>query len=104
MITGTLSLIRLATEAPSNERASTTSKTGYAALKFSPSEDDPTGGEWARCKVMEIWLSIDNPLTEPKWARGNLRDNIDPSSTFHNIIHVTDVDAFHPVVPSFEDN
>ena len=42
---------------------------------------------------MEIWLNTTNPLTEPKWTKGNLRDNIDPSSLFQNIIHVTDIDA-----------
>jgi len=46
-----------------------------------------------RCKVIEIWLNTANPLTEPKWTKGNLRDNIDPSSLFQNIIQVTDIDA-----------
>lgn len=63
------------------------------------SEDDPTGGEWARYKTMEIWLNTAQPLTEPKWTRGNVKDNIDPSSLFQNIIHITDVDGFHPVTP-----
>ena len=82
-----------------DDAASTTSRVAYAAPKFGPSEDDPTGGEWARCKVMEIWLNTAQPLTEPKWTRGNLRDNIDSSSIFQNIIHITDVDGFHPVFP-----
>lgn len=41
---------------------------------------------------MEIQLSTTDRLTEPKWARGNVRDNIDPSSLFQNILHVADVD------------
>ena len=53
-----------------------------------------------RCKVIEIWLNTANPLTEPKWTKGNLRDNIDPSSLFQNIIQVTDIDAgLHSVRP-----
>jgi hypothetical protein len=54
---------------------------------------DPTGGEWGRTKVMEIWLDTNNPLTEPKWARGNLRDTLDPMSLFHNIITFADPHA-----------
>ena len=68
--------------------------------KFGPSEEDPTGGEWMRCKVIEIWLNTANPLTEPKWTKGNLRDNIDPSSLFQNIIQVIDIDTgLHSVMP-----
>ena len=52
---------------------------------------------------MEIWLDGAHRLTEPKWVRGNLRDNIDPSSVFHNIIHITDVDGLHPVQYLFVD-
>jgi len=76
-----------------DEAASTNSKSGYAGPKFGLSEEDPTGGEWERCKVMEIWFNRTNPLTEPKWTKGNLRDNIDPSSLFQNIINVTDIDT-----------
>jgi hypothetical protein len=79
-----------------DETVSTT-KSGYPAPKFGPSGEDPTGGEWARCKIMEIWLNTAHPLTEPKWARGNLRDNIEASSLFQNIIHITGVVEFHPV-------
>ena len=42
---------------------------------------------------MEIWLNTAQPLTEPKWTKGNLRDNIDSSSLFQNIIQVTGVDG-----------
>jgi hypothetical protein len=66
------------------------SKPGFSGPKFGPSEEDPTGGEWHRTKTMEIWLNTTHPLTEPKWSRGNLRDNIDPSSLFQNIIHIID--------------
>ena len=73
-----------------DDTASMTSKGGYAGPKFVSSDTDPTEGEWARSKTMEIWLNMAQPLTEPKWARGNLRENIDPSSSFLNIIHITD--------------
>lgn len=66
-----------------------TSESG-AGPKFIGTDIDPTGGEWEKAKVMEIWLDTQNPLTEPKWARGNLRDNIDPTSLFQNIIQVAD--------------
>lgn len=46
---------------------------------------------------MEIWLDTNNPLTEPKWARGNLRDTLDPTSLFQNIITFADPHA--PTVP-----
>jgi hypothetical protein len=73
-----------------DDTASMTSKSGYAGPKFICSDVDPTEGEWARSKTMEIWLNTTHPLTEPKWTRGNLRDNIDQSSLFQYIIHVTD--------------
>jgi hypothetical protein len=47
---------------------------------------------------MEIWLNTVQALTEPKWTRGNLRDNIDHSSLFLNIIQITDVDGLRPVI------
>jgi hypothetical protein len=81
-----------------DDTASSTSKSGYAGPKFIESEEDPTGGEWARSRTMEIWLNTTHPLTEPKWARGNLRDNIDQSSLFQYIIHVTETEgSFLPV-------
>jgi len=39
---------------------------------------------------MEIWLDKEQALTEPKWTKGNLSKNIDPSSRFQQLIHVTD--------------
>ena len=38
---------------------------------------------------MEIWLDTMNALTIPKWTKGYLRDQIDPSSAFWGILHVT---------------
>lgn len=77
-------------EGHDDETLITGSKPGFSGPKFGPSEEDPTGGEWHRTKVMEIWLNTTHPLTEPKWSRGNLRDNIDPASLFQNIIHIID--------------
>jgi hypothetical protein len=75
-----------------DEAGSTTSKNSGGGHKFVPTEVDPTEGEWATHKTMEIWLNRTEALTEPKWARGNLRENIDPSSLFHNIIHIINVE------------
>lgn len=61
-----------------------------AGSKFIGTDVDLTGGKWEKTKVMEIWLDMQNPLPEPKWARGNLRDNIDPTSLFQNIIQLAD--------------
>jgi hypothetical protein len=72
------------------EAMATGNKAGFSGPRFGASEDDPTDGEWHRTKTMEIWLNTIHPLTEPKWSRGNLRDNIDPSSLFQNIIHIVD--------------
>jgi hypothetical protein len=74
-----------------DDAGSTTSKNSGGGHKFVPAEVDPTGGEWNTHKTMEIWLNLEEALTEPKWARGNLRE-IDPSSLFHKIIHVTNVE------------
>lgn len=72
--------------------------------KYQPSEEDPTGGEWAQYKVMEIYLNMAHPLAEPKWARGNLRDNFDPASVFQHVIHFNNNDAFPTVVPVEEES
>lgn len=61
-----------------------------AGSKFIGTDVDPTGGKWENTKVMEIWLDMQDPLPEPKWAKGNLRDNVDPTSLFQNIIHFAD--------------
>lgn len=53
---------------------------------------DPTEGELSRVKRIEAWLNLSTPLTEPKWTKGNLRDNIDSVSRFHNILHILDAD------------
>ncbi|KTW25780.1 hypothetical protein T552_03393 [Pneumocystis carinii B80] len=53
---------------------------------------DPTEGELLRVKRIEIWLNLSMPLTEPKWTKGNLMDNIDKTSQFHNILHILDAD------------
>jgi hypothetical protein len=45
---------------------------------------------------MEIWLDKSHSLTEPKWARGDLRSNIDPSSKFQNLIHIVGVETAQP--------
>ena len=41
---------------------------------------------------MEIWLNNAHPLTVPKWARGNVKDHIDSSSLFQNILHIVDAE------------
>lgn len=61
-----------------------------ASSKFKGIDVDPTGAEWEKIKVMEIWLDMQDPLPEPKWAKGNLRDNVDPTSLFQNIIQFAD--------------
>jgi hypothetical protein len=85
-----------------DDAASTTSKNSGGGHKFAPSEVDPTGGEWNTHKTMEIWLNLAEALTEPKWARGNFRE-IDPSSLFHKIIHVTNVEQ-HVTLLSLSSN
>ncbi|OLL26697.1 hypothetical protein NEOLI_000328 [Neolecta irregularis DAH-3] len=59
---------------------------------------DPTNGQLALAKKIEIWLNKENQLTEPKWTRGNLRDNIESTSRFRRLIEILDGDA----PPTFE--
>jgi hypothetical protein len=102
LLTGQFEEIRTEEGHHDDETPITGSKPGFSGPKFGPSEEDPTGGEWHRTKTMEIWLNTTHPLTEPKWSRGNLRDNIDPSSLFQNIIHIIDPNSMRlrTVLPS----
>ncbi|QSL66224.1 hypothetical protein MERGE_000599 [Pneumocystis wakefieldiae] len=59
---------------------------------FRVTDIDPTEGELLRAKRVEVWLNLSMPLTEPKWTKGNLIDNIDKASRFHHILHILDAD------------
>jgi len=57
---------------------------------WSLTEDDFTGGQLGKAKVIKIKLDQERPLTEPKWTRGSLADHVDVNSRFLKILKLVD--------------
>ncbi|RUP43234.1 hypothetical protein BC936DRAFT_137448 [Jimgerdemannia flammicorona] len=60
---------------------------------FVPSTDDPSGGQLAEARRLELIVDMDHPVTQPKWTKENIEEWTNESSRFRSILEVIDAEA-----------
>lgn len=60
---------------------------------FVHSADDPSGGQLAETKKLELIVDMDHPVTQPKWTKENIDEWTNESSRLRTILEVVDADV-----------